>query len=159
MTSVIRDDGYIVYEDGTVIGLRGRPIKGSVNSRGYLQVSIGGDRIFTHRLVAKAFIPNPENKPTINHIDGDKLNNRVGNLEWATHAENTAHAYSTGVRPSGGDNPLSKLTSVEAALIRESYKSNYRGWQAAMARSYGVSRAVIRQIVAGRNYKTYECIT
>lgn len=70
--------------------------------KGYLYVQLfvkdAHFRDSLHRLVAKAFLPNPENKKTVNHIDGNKANNHVSNLEWATHSENLLHAHATGLK-------------------------------------------------------------
>ena len=66
-------------------------------NNGYQHVTIFGKSVAVHRLVAEAFIPNPEHKPYVNHLDGNKKNNDVHNLEWCTAKENVAHAYSTGL--------------------------------------------------------------
>lgn len=78
-------------------------IKQQINHKGYAVVTLGNRKsgnkktMFVHRLVAKAFIPNPKNLPQINHIDGNKLNNRIENLEWCDNSYNQIHAYKTGL--------------------------------------------------------------
>lgn len=80
-----------------------RILKPCVNVEGYPKVSLckeGAIRRFPiHRIVAQAFIPNPDGKPEINHIDGCKENNSVSNLEWVTRSENELHAWRTGLKP------------------------------------------------------------
>jgi hypothetical protein len=94
---------------------------------GYLavQVRVEGKRrnLLLHRLLADAFIPNPHGKPFINHIDGNKANNDLANLEWVTHAENMAHAYRTGLAKArdngpGERSPAAKLNWDQVRHIR-----------------------------------------
>lgn len=78
--------------------ITGKILKGSHNPDGYMQVKLTKKKheskyIRVHRLVAQAFIPNPENKPQVNHIDGIRDNNIVTNLEWVTNKENSIHSW------------------------------------------------------------------
>lgn len=75
-----------------------RIMKTYINRKGYIKCYIGGKSKSIHRLVADAFIPNHKNKPQVNHIDGNKQNNNVENLEWATNSENQKHAIKCGLR-------------------------------------------------------------
>jgi hypothetical protein len=89
---------YLIKSSGRVINIKTKKtLSGSVTKAGYLryQFSYKGDRIriTAQRLIANCFIPNPENKPQVNHKDGNKLNNSVSNLEWNTASENALHAY------------------------------------------------------------------
>lgn len=80
---------------------KSRLMFGALHSDGYHIINLQGTTYRAHRLVAKAFIPNPDNKPHINHIDGDKLNNFVTNLEWVTDLENSKHAIAIGLNNIG----------------------------------------------------------
>ena len=94
---------YSVDEAGVVSGPK-RTLKPNRNGRGYYQVSLvkweGTKRTVrskaVHRLVAETYIPNPQNKPTVNHKDSNKGNNAVENLEWNTHHENLLHSAAVG---------------------------------------------------------------
>lgn len=106
------EDKYRVSSDGVVYSIgrtsrNGRPIgdrvlKGGIYPNKYKYVILRDDhlhdeRVMIHRLVAQSFIPNPANKPVVNHINGDRQDNRVDNLEWCTTLENVQHAIRTGL--------------------------------------------------------------
>jgi len=107
----------------------------------------------THRLVAEAFIPNPENKPQVNHINGIKDCNWVGNLEWVTPKENSKHAWETGLSYSlkGSDNPLSKYTEEQ---IHEVCKLLEKGMlQKEISKITNITESTINMIQIGRRWK------
>lgn len=102
----------------------GKLINKAHDRSGYLVniLSYEGKRktVRRHRLVAEAFIPNPEGKPEVNHIDGNKANNHVENLEWATHRENTDHAWITGLtKAPPAEKPKKVIQYYEELLIAE----------------------------------------
>lgn len=113
-------EDYDVREDGTVINRHNNHVvKPQINNKGYGRVSIGGKLMFVHRLVAEKYIPNPENKPQVNHKDGNKFNNSKDNLEWVTNQENRDHAVEHNLHLSGDRCPYSKLTSEKVKCIRD----------------------------------------
>lgn len=98
---IINFPNYQISNLGNVYSEKNYKIRKSFVTNGYLTIYLfkNGKRYRKkiHRLVAEAFIPNPNNLPIINHIDGNKLNNIVSNLEWCTSKQNTIHAYKTGL--------------------------------------------------------------
>lgn len=120
---------------------------------GYHKVSLSKDRIekqhFVHRLVAIAFIPNTHNKPQVNHIDGNKSNNKLSNLEWCSSLENINHAINTSLRESGigTSNPSSKLSDGEVLEIYKSIEPISK-----IASNFKVHRCTIYRIKSGKKW-------
>lgn len=123
------DTGYLISDGGRVKNNKtGRILKPSIDGSGYQQVNLhfnGMNKQFkVHILVAQAFIPNPENKPTVNHkLTGmeNKKNNDVDNLEWATHSEQIKHAYDNGAHTR--ECPTRKVTDEQVKdIVRYIYK-------------------------------------
>lgn len=95
---------YFVTDDGCLYNSQMKKHKPHVHHvTGYCQQILRKDgkqyMRYTHRLVAEAFIPNPDHMPEVNHKDGNKQNNAVSNLEWTNRSRNMRHAYRTGLRP------------------------------------------------------------
>jgi hypothetical protein len=122
---------------------------------GYLTVSLGklGNRK-VHRLVAEAFLTNALNLPIVNHINGDKRDNRLDNLEWCSDSENIIHAARTGLAQTGEQKPSSKLTERDVNEIRRIYKSGSSEFGSKpLARRYGVSSTTVRKIVKREKWR------
>ena len=128
----VRSVDRVIVRHGRNTFLRSQPMKQYVDSAGYLNfMATKGSRkthLMVHRCVALAFISNPQNKLTVNHKDGNKLNNSVANLEWATYSENLSHAYVNHLRNTtlGKHIPpnTAKTIPTKKELIRELREAN-----------------------------------
>lgn len=127
-------------------------LKCPINKEGYRNLNLKNgvhvksklERV--HRLVAKAFIPNPKNLPFVNHINGIKTDNRVENLEWCTPQYNAKHAGETGLVKRGEQHWCFKLTDAQAIEIREKYAKGDTTHRK-LGKEFGVSSMVIFTIV------------
>lgn len=162
----VSDSGKVRSKD--CIGPRGGHIKGHVlsqrdNSNGYLRcgMNLTGNykEYLVHRLVADAFIPNPENKPYVNHIDGNKHNNSIDNLEWCTRSENEKHAWRTGLKTDvstkGERHGMHKLREIDVRYIRENHVRNGGNMETGqLARMFYVNPQTITEIVSNRIWRS-----
>jgi len=139
----------------------GTVYKQSIGGTGYLQIVVSlGSRnkkkaFKIHKAVAETFIPNPENKPEVNHKNGDKSKNDVSNLEWATSSENIQHAYQNGlmVPRYGVNNQVAKLNKEDVAYIRSHYMARDSAYGArALARKFNIDHGSILDIINGVSY-------
>ena len=139
-------DCYTIDKNGKKKRKRQKILKQSFTSTGYLMVNLRHKYCKVHRLVALAFIPNEQNKPFINHKDGNPLNNRVENLEWVTPKENVQHAIKIGltIRP---------RDLLDKSLIINNYTE--KETSISLAKKFNTTRAIIYGILRSNNIKIH----
>lgn len=152
-------DGYEVSSLGRLRNKRSGAVhKGQINQKGYVTVCLylgkGKSRtVRLHRLIAKAFIPNPENLPEVNHKNGNKLDNSIYNLEWISREGNMKHAWETGLCT----NKPYRVTAEQIEYIRKNcVKGDSQFGVRAIARKLGISHTTVKDIVNNKRFPVEE---
>lgn len=143
---------------------KGKICKQSKNNLGYMTVgfTVNNKKVnkYVHRLVAEAFITNMNNYPQVNHIDCNKTNNKMCNLEWCTNSQNHIHAFKNGLNKlhlhrvaySGEENGRSLLTKEQVLEIKQKYIP-YKYSAKKLSKEYGVSESCITHILNNTSWK------
>lgn len=123
-------ENYQISNHGRIYSKHKNELKAlEINKKGYETIRPYKNNIRKtfriHRLVAELFIPNPQNKPQVNHKDGNKLNNHIDNLEWVTYRENVDHAVKNNLLCRGEDSPHSKMTEKKVREMRKLYSQGF----------------------------------
>lgn len=156
---------YIVYSDGKIFSkLKGRFQKLRRHPNGYLRATIHAKDMYVHRLVALCFIENPNNYAEVNHIDGDRTNNNVENLEWCNRSMNNKHIFIIGNKTSEDMAKIAssekhknytdtrrKLKTEDIKKIRKMHEEGKSDRKIAL--EMNCSRGSINQIVNNKTYK------
>lgn len=155
-----------LFSDGRVYNYKEKILKFSIGTSGYPTLHLYSpdserETVAIHRLVAQAFIPNPEVKDTVNHVDGNKENNQVSNLEWNTYQENNKHALDTGlnrITPSKLNSKLSKLSEEIVKDVLLNCKKNKEGFSIKdFSDKYELTSTTISSIFKRFTLEEFEC--
>lgn len=142
---------------GVVKHTKGKNLSLTVKSNKYLSVMFSVNskvkRFHVHRLSATAFIPNPENKPDVNHKDTNKQNNNILNLEWCTKLENMKHASENGLTTQGEKSISAKLTSEKVLAIRRLYLINPNFNKTEIAKKLNIADSTVHKIIKRQRWK------
>lgn len=149
----IRDvDRVITRSDGNIMTRSGKIRKLDTTTKKYPYIGLHKNNklatLVVHRLVARVFIPNPDNLPQINHKDGNKFNNHVDNLEWCTNQQNVLHAMRNGL---AGGTKRSCLTKEQAIEVKSLLNSGHR--QCKIAERLGISSKWVHSISKGKTWR------
>jgi len=148
------EDKYLVNNLGQLYSIRNKIILKPMKNQRYnyysLMDKMNKKNILVHRLVASHFIPNPNNKPFVNHINGLREDNRAINLEWCTHKENISHAWATGLCTKEQRMVGKKLNKMQVEEIRTLSKNNTKG--TVIAKMYNVTKTTISNIINNKQW-------
>ena len=152
-----KDTQYFVTEDGKIYR-NGKQLSTSLTNKGYkdCHICIDGKRkhLSVHRAVAICYVPNPNDLPQVNHIDGNKLNNHYSNLEWVSNQENRNHAIENGLHVMGEKSPKAIFTNEEILWIRANYIKGDREYGCgALGRKFNTYPSTIHKIIHHQRWK------
>jgi len=146
-----------IYTPNWKGGKTGSIMKPALDGNGYFRTMLVDDEgrnrtIKVHRIIAQTFIENPEELKEVNHLNGNKADNRLCNLEWVSHQQNIRHSFDNGLQNNRGENnPISKLTEQDVLEIRSKFKPRLYG-RKKLAEEYQVKASTIKDVVLRKSW-------
>lgn len=146
---------YKITPSGLIYNSKSIERKSSIDKKGYHHITLSNNgkrtTYLVHRLIAEQYLPNPFNLPQVNHIDGNKSNNDVSNLEWVSGSTNILHSFSLKLSSYKGDkNGRAKLTEEDVIQIKQSLLQGAKNKD--IANKFGVSKSVVCDIKHKRKW-------
>lgn len=153
------EESHEIFSDGvkSIIRKTGKDVNLKIHVQRYENVTMNNGDLCKikrfHRVIAMTYLPNPNNYPQVNHIDGNKLNNSLSNLEWCTGEQNRKHARENNLYPEGEWHPRAVIDNKTAEAIRVFSKENPKMSQTKVGEVFGVSQHTVSRVVTYSTYK------